>query len=252
MIKDWVRYNDIEEKREGYYVSYSPVFTGEEFAVLKTHIYKSELVEDAKNIAEMELKCWIKRYPVPVMVLVKNLTDVDLGIKGLTGENYLLGYPTKDGVYHSWGDYPEDHKPNVNLSKDNLAEIYSNLPCKTSAQINEELGQKALEVKAARIVLVLWLCVIPSLIAYLGWSNPIVSSMAFGYSLYMAARKGLELWGVKHRSPQDIENEKEKQLKEHHHYHCKINPDAFLKLKAENFRKERTDEEKAKIESMHN
>ena len=37
MINPWVRYDDVEEKREGYYVSYSPVFTDEEFAIMKTH-----------------------------------------------------------------------------------------------------------------------------------------------------------------------------------------------------------------------
>ncbi|PSL10930.1 hypothetical protein CLV44_12410 [Marinobacterium halophilum] len=252
MVTDCVRYEDIEEKRTGYYVHYSPVFTDQEFAVLSVHIYTPELVEKSKEIAETELKHWIERYPTPLMVLVKNLTDVDLRTKDLVGENYLLGYPSKKGVYHCWGEYPEGDKPNIDLSKESLAKIYSGLPFKTSAEVQKDLRLQARGVKTLRIVMILWLCVIPALIAYFGWSNPVVSFLALSYSLYMATKKGLELWGVKQKSPKELEKEKENQLKEHHHYHCKINPDGFLKLKLDNFKKERMDRKKAKIESMRN
>ncbi|MEQ6888829.1 hypothetical protein ABE957_09120 [Halomonas sp. CS7] len=252
MIKDWVRYEDIEEKRKGYYVHYSPVFTDQEFSLLTINIYTPELVEKTKEIAEAELKHWIERYPAPLMVLVKNLTDIKLTTKDLAGENYLLGYPRKSGIYHCWGDYPEGDKPNIDLSKDRLAEIYSELPFKTSAQVENELRLQARGIKTLRMALIFWLCVIPALIAYFGWASPVVSFLAFAYSLYMAARKGLELWGVKHKSPKELEKEKEKQLKEHHHYHCKMNPEGFLKLRLENFGKESMDRKKAKIESMRN
>ncbi|MCG3844838.1 hypothetical protein [Photobacterium damselae] len=73
MEESWIRYEDIEEKRCGYFVVYSPVFTGQDFAMLKIHIYEQELVSEIKRIAEHELGIWAKRYAAPVMVVVKTL-----------------------------------------------------------------------------------------------------------------------------------------------------------------------------------
>ena len=60
------------------------------------------------------------------------------------------------------------------------------------------------------------------------------------------------MWGKKSKSQKELDEEKEKLQKEHHHYHCKLNPDAFLKLKCENFRKERLERERSKVEEMRN
>ncbi|HIF9206408.1 TPA: hypothetical protein ACX6QK_003798, partial [Photobacterium damselae] len=69
---------------------------------------------------------------------------------------------------------------------------------------------------------------------------------------YLATKKGLELWGKKSKSQKELDEEKENLQKEHHHYHCKLNPDSFLKLKCENFKKERLERERVKVEEMRN
>jgi len=253
MIKPWVRYDDIEEKRDGYYIVYSPVFTGAEFAILKIHIYESSLLSNVKNIAELELSSWAVRYATPIMVMVDNkVPGSNLRTKELVGNNFLLGYAKNNEIICYWDAYPNNKTPEIDLSKSSLSTIYSGLNFKTYEEVVIKQKSEAKGRKLLLLVLTLWLCVIPALIAFLGWSNPIVSFLALAYSWYLAFTKARELWGRKKKSEKQIAQEKEDLEKEHHHYHCKNNPEAFLALKNENFKKDRMEKERLKIESMRN
>lgn len=250
MINPWVRYDDIEEKRNGYYVVYSPVFTGQEFAILKLNIYDPKLSNDIKNISESELKYWALKYPTPIMLMISNKTDDQWRTKDLIGHNFLLGHPSCGRVVLHWDEYPESEKPKIDLSKESLAKIYSGLNFSTYEDV---VAKQKIELKGRKlllIILTLWACAIPALIAFLGWSNPVVSFLALSYSWYIAFQKGMALWGRKKKSAKELAKEKEQLAKNHHHYHCQINPEAFIRLRNENFKKERLEKERSKIESM--
>ncbi|HAS6997852.1 TPA: hypothetical protein I7280_23800 [Vibrio parahaemolyticus] len=252
MRESWVRYDDIEEKRQGYFVVYRPVFTGEDHAMLKIHIYEPELVSEIKTIAEHELGVWAKRYATPIMVIVKNFTQSDWRTKDIVGHNFLLGYAVGNDVIAHWDEYPKSQEPQFDLSKETLAAIYSGLNNRTLEQVIEQQKEELKGRKLLLLVMTFWFCVIPAFIAYLGWSSPFFSLLALLYSWYLATKKGLQLWGKKKKSQKELDEEKENLQKEHHHYHCKLNPDAFLKLKCENFKKERLERERGKIEEMRN
>ena len=96
----------------------------------------------------------------------------------------------------------------------------------------------------------MWFSIIPSLIAYYGWANPVVSFLALVYSLYVALRKGGEITGHIRPTKKALKKAEEEREKAHHHYHCKRNPDAFLKLKQENFKKDSEERLKNKIEEL--
>jgi hypothetical protein len=252
MIKPWVRYDDIEEKRDEYYVVYSPVFTDQEFAVLIVNIYDTRLSGNIKSIAELELKYWALKYPTPIMLMVSNKTDEEWSIKDKLGHDYLLGYPKLEKIILYWDEYPEAEKPDIDLSKDSLAKIYSELSFSTYEEVVAKQNIEAKGRKLLLLVLTLWACVVPALIAFLGWANPVVSFIALAYSWYVAFNKGLDLWGRKKKTEKDLVKEKEQLAKDHHHYHCQLNPEAFLRLKNENFKKESLEKERLKIESMRN
>jgi hypothetical protein len=252
MINPWVKYEKIEEKRNGFYVEYNPVFTGQEFATLSINIYDTKLSGNIKNIAESELEYWVLKYPAPIMLMIDNKTDEEWRTKDKIGHSFLLGYPKLGKVILHWDEYPKAEEPDIDLSKESLAKIYSGLNYSTYEEV---VAKQKIEVKGRKLlllVLTLWACAIPALIAFLGWSNPIVSLIALAYSWYVAFNKGMKLWGRKKKSDKDLAKEKEQLAKDHHHYHCQLNPDAFLRLKNENFKKERLEKEKTKIESMRN
>lgn len=250
MIKPWVRYEDIEEKRDGYYVAYRPVFPGQEFAIIKLNIYESQLSDDIKSIAEAELEYWALKYHTPIMLMISNKTDEQWQTKDKIGHSYLLGYAKSGQIISHWDEYPESEEPEFNLSTEYLEKTYSGLSSTTYEEVVEKQKVEAKGRKLLLVVLTLWACVIPALIAFLGWSNPVVSFMALAYSWYIAFQKGLALWGRKKKSEKEITKEKEELAKEHHHYHCQLNPEAFKKLKFENFKKQRLEKERAKIENM--
>ena len=252
MINPWVKFDDIEEKRDGFYVEYSPVFTDQEFAILRVNIYDAKLSDNIKNIAESELKYWALKYPTPIMLMIDNKTDEEWRTKDIIGHRFLLGYPKLGKVILHWDEYPEAEEPDINLSKESLAKIYSGLNFSTYEEVVAKQKIEAKGRKLLLLILTLWACVIPSLIAFLGWSNPIVSFMALAYSWYVAFNKGMELWGRKKKSDKDLAQDKAQLDKDHHHYHCQLNPEAFLRLKNENFKKERLEKERIKIESMRN
>lgn len=252
MIKNWIRYESIEEKRDGYYVVYSPVFTGREFAILNLNVYESKLSDQIKFIAENELEYWALKYKTPMMLMISNMTDEKWQTKDKLGHNFLLGYAKHKQVICYWDEYPESEKPEFNLSNDYLAKVYSGFSFTTYEEV---VAQQKVEVKDRKLLLVvltLWACGIPALIAFFGWSNPVVSFLALAYSWYIALHKGLALWGRKKKTEKDITKENEQLAKEHHHYHCQLNPEGFIKLKSENFKKQRKEKELAKIESMRN
>jgi hypothetical protein len=252
MINPWVKYEKIEEKRNGFYVEYNPVFTGQEFAILEVNIYDKKLSDNIKNIAESELEYWALKYPVPIMLMIDNKTDEEWRTKDKIGHGFLLGYPKLGKIILHWDEYPKAEEPNIDLSKESLAKIYSGLSYSTYEEV---VAKQKIEVKGRKLlllILTLWACVIPALIAFLGWSNPIVSLIALAYSWYVAFNKGMKLWGRKKKSDKELAKEKEQLAKDHHHYHCQLNPDAFILLKNENFKKERLEKEKTKIESMRN
>ncbi|EHH0850237.1 hypothetical protein J7G25_004541, partial [Vibrio vulnificus] len=138
MRESWVRYDNIEEKRQGYFVEYRPVFTGDKQAMLIIHIYDSELVSEIKTIAEHELGVWAKRYATPIMVMVKNLTQSDWRIQDIIGHKFLLGYAVGNDVVAHWDQYPKSQEPQFDLSKERLAVIYSGLNNRTLEQVFEQ------------------------------------------------------------------------------------------------------------------
>ncbi|UJJ31086.1 hypothetical protein [Halopseudomonas maritima] len=248
MIKPWVRYNAIEEKRDGYYVEYNPVFTGGEFAMLTLHIY--EPLENIKEIAESELEHWALRYATPIMLMIDNKTNEKWRTKDKVGHNFLLGYAKKGKIIQHWDEYPESEKPKFDLSKEKLKEIYSDLGSTTYEEVAVKQENEAKSRKILLIGMTVWICIIPVTIEIIGWSSPVFSAVVLIYSWYVAFQKGRSLWGKRKKTEKEIAEEKERLEKEHHHHHCKLNPEGFLRLKNENFEKERIAKERKKIDSM--
>lgn len=250
MTRDWVRYETIEIDKNGYYVKYEPIFTGQNLAVLAVSFYDEIAVPKAIKTLEAEFNYWVNKYPTPLMVLPSNKTGAALNIKSVTGNEYILGYPGTNNIVMKWKAVPDEEYSNFVYSKESLANIYKGLNFKTSEDAKKVIAKKIKDNKKLIIIMLLWFSVIPALIAIFGWANPYVSTLALIYSLWIAFKKGGEITG--HIKPSAAERKKmeEEQEKEHHHYHCKQNPDGFLRLKLENFTKDEDEELGSKIEKL--
>ncbi|EGQ8137022.1 hypothetical protein MZJ28_001368 [Vibrio parahaemolyticus] len=252
MRENWVRYEDIEEKRNGYYVEYSPVFTGQDFANLVIYIHDRSLNSQIGSIVDCELKVWAKKYPTPILTMVKTLEEGVWKIRELGSDYSLLSYVEDGKIVHYDDSAHDSSKPNFDLSKEKLSQIYSGLSYRTLGDVIKKQNEQAKGRKLLLVMLTFWFCVVPALIAYLGWSSQLFALMALAYSWYKAYKKARELWGIKKKSPSELQKQKEQLEKDHHHYHCKKNPEAFLRLKIENFKNDEVAKNKSKIDSMYN
>jgi hypothetical protein len=62
--------------------------------------------------------------------------------------------------------------------------------------------------------------------------------VVLGYAFVKAAIQTLRLTGHLPKSTREKEKEAEELRMRHHHHHCEWNPEAFQRLKAENFERE--------------
>ena len=93
MIKPWIRFESVEENREGYFVTYNPIGTDNKLAVLVVSFYQEVTQAEAVNIMESELRLWIAKYPTPLMVMPS--TDFGgsvLRLDKFKGNGFVLGY----------------------------------------------------------------------------------------------------------------------------------------------------------------
>ncbi|MGF1689647.1 hypothetical protein [Photobacterium kagoshimensis] len=252
MIKSWVRYADIEEKRDGYYIEYSPVFTGQEFATLVVYIHDSTLKTQIDTVLESELRVWATKFPTPILAMAKLLVKGEWEVIEIGKEYSILAYIKGEKLIRYKDNKHEPNKPKFDLSKEQLSKIYAGLSYHTLEDVIQKQDKQAKGRKLLLLMLTFWFCVIPALIAYLGWSSQFFSLLALGYSWFKAYQKAMELWGKKKKSPRELAKEKDNQEKEHHHYHCKRNPEAFMRLKAENFKGDEIEKNQNKVDSMCN
>ncbi|MDK9731090.1 hypothetical protein KI701_23285 [Vibrio sp. D415a] len=250
-MKPWVRFENVEVMRDGYYVSYSPKFISAEnddsTAILSVRLLREHSLKQCKEIAEFEFEYWIKRYPVPLQTLVKFECETTLRLSKIADCPYICGVSESE---YRWGGFLDNELEIHMPSNNELKLIYSELPSKTSEEVDVLLNQ---ELRGRRILkwFVLFIAVIiPALIALLGWSHPLFSALALIFAWYKCADKWLSLSGRKLKTDAELAAEEDERLKEHHHDHCKLNPEGFERLKLENFKVNRKERLHKKLESM--
>lgn len=250
-MKPWVRFENVEVKRDGYYVSYSPKFVStandDSTALLSVRLLREHSLEQCKQIAESEFEYWIKRYPVPLQVLVKFECKTTLRISSIAECPYICGVSKSD---YRWGGFLDNELETYMPSNDELKAIYSELPSKTSEEVDIKLNQELIGKRIIKWLVLFTAVIIPALIAFLGWSHPLFSALALIFAWYKCADKWLSLSGRKIKTEAELAVEEDERLKEHHHYHCKLNPQGFERLKLENFQADSEERLRKTLESM--
>ncbi|EOD9423252.1 hypothetical protein ACJ5M9_004979, partial [Vibrio campbellii] len=250
-MEPWIRFENVREKRKGYYVSYTPKFVSDKIddstAVLSVRLLGDFSLEECKEISEKEFKYWIQRFDVPLQVIPAYENDSSKRISSITGNGYICGVSPE---IFRWGGFLEGELAESMPDNDTLKLIYKDLPSKNSEDAERDLKQRIQGISAIKWITLFTAVLIPALIAFLGWSHPLFSAFALIVAWYKCADKWLSLTGRKIKTESELAKEKDNRLKEHHHYHCKLNPDGFAKLKLENFKASREQKLKDKLKGM--
>ena len=239
-----LRFDSLKEAKDWYFVEYAPPIAGNPFAIVQLTILSDKNSADRVRIIsamKQELSNWLQRYPVMVMVFSFSAAGDLISFEPQKPSNHLMGRQNDTGEIESvWGSFESTELPPI--SPDALRAIYHDIPCKTGQEIaleNEKEQNRLLQgMRVWRILLVLWLVIIPAGIAYLGFANPLVGKIALGYSMLMALVQLLKIFGKWPQMQRAKEKAVEDLAKNHHHYHCKKNPEGFMRLKVQNFDRE--------------
>jgi hypothetical protein len=237
-MKSIRKYEPIKEKRNWYYVDYRPPVSDFKFATLNLVIINCDEKVNIVNAMEKELEIWINKYPVPLYVNAFDNSDNLIDFHDIKPENHLIGFFDKDNkLILNWKLLKNEEIPDIALNRDYVDNLYSGLVYKTYEELDTERINNRKKIKFGWVIFIIWLVVIPIVIAILDFSSYWVSLAAFIYSLYKAVRKGLELTNKWPISKTDKERVLKEQLKEHYYYHCQMNPEGFNRIILENLNK---------------
>jgi len=202
---------------------------------------------------EKEFDIWVSKYPLPLIVTAFNENGDKYSLENIKGNDHLVGYVTisPQNIIKFWGMIQDKDIPPEQIKDNYINQVYKELPYQAREEKERQSKSKIRESKNIKrffdLTLLLWL-IVSIMIALLNWRNCWIGAAAFIYSLLQIIKRGLKLKGYK--SKKDLEKAEIKRKKEHYYYHCELNPEGFLRLKAENFQaeeKERIKNEQEKI-----
>jgi hypothetical protein len=232
-------FEPIKEGREGYFVDYRPPQPGLNFAIL-TVVFISDIHwEYDEDRVKGEAVSWLRRYPVSLMVIVRNSDD------------NMVSPPNALGCYlGAWADAENDSYHFSWLAKDfedalassaclpYLPSIYAGLGYQKVDEVRAEAYQKAVDrgrlYKQLRHWLA-WPLAIPfgfAVFVFLGPSffGILVLLYAFWKSLTDISKA---LGWSRLTGPEWLEQERRKRM-DYYFYHCEKNPNSFERLVTEN------------------
>lgn len=248
-----IYFDHINEKTDSYFLEYSPPVGSVTFASL-TVTYVSD-VTDEKVATDLENLAgkWIARYPVPVMASAFDRRGDLIDLEKVRPISHLIVTLDNEKPRYRWELLKDEEFPEELKDPEYLISIYSDVNYRTQSEVSARARENLKPLRAAKRLLVVWSVVVPVSIALLEFFSPVwLSVIALAYSFWKAHQQWLKMTGRKKKSDREIKKEEESRLKEHHHYHCKLNPDGFLKLKVENFRKMEEDQIQRDYDSISN
>lgn len=251
MDKDNIYFDSVKEKGEDCIIEYAPPLSDMPFATL-TIIYVKE-VPEKKVIADLkkQSEIWVKRYPVSLMASAFNKQDALIHLPSKKDSAHLTTLVKGKSVETHWELLTNDKFPEQAFENDSLIATYPDLGHRTQREINADIEKEAKYMRVAKLLILTWAVFIPATISIILFFSPMwVGAIALVYSLWKAYQKWKEMTGRKKKTEKELSKERDEFQKEHHHYHCKQNPEGFEKLKLENFKKSTEEDLMDEFESL--
>ena len=237
MESDDILFSKVKEDRGWYFVEYTPPMLNYRFSVLQMSIIELADLETIAITLETEAKDWLSRYPVPLMATVFSIDESVLPLANVRQINHLMAWvdSVNQTPVFKWELVGDENLPDVALDRENLKKVFSTFPSKSGLEINKEIAAQVKSDKIRWWLVFLWAVVVPVLVAVIEWSSDILGLLVLSYAFFKASLEALRLTGKLPKSKRKIQKEKEDAQIRHHHYHCARNPNAFERLKLENF-----------------
>ena len=235
----------IKEGRTGYFVTYQPADYRLPFA--SVDLVFLEGANDTVRMAqamEDELEIWLTRYAVPVMVSAFDAKEDLIHVRGGSGESHLMGYrDLKDGqIVRRWGLFTDDELPQEQAKAEYLQGIYHDVGFRDQATVqdtvNREYKSTARTGKLIGFLIVGFGIVVPFLIEIVSMGIAWLGYALSAISISVGAYKVAKALGWIEPSKKEKEKAELERKMSHYFWHCERNPEAFNRLKAQNFDRE--------------
>lgn len=251
IVADRIYFDQIKEKTDSYFLKYSPPGGSTSFASLTVTYVSDVTSERAATDLENLAKEWIARYPVPVMASAFDRQGDLVNLESVRPISHLIAMMEGGAPRYRWELLKDEEFPQEIKDSEYLIQIHSDLNYRTQSEVSVQARENMEPIRIARRMLMVWSVFVPLAIALLEFfSTDWLSVIVLTYSFWKAYQQWSKMTRQKQKSDREIEQEENVRLKEHHHYHCKLNPDGFLKLKVGNFKKMEEDQIQQEYDSM--
>lgn len=234
-------FEPMKEYRGDYFVEYQPPVSARQFATVALTFHQDQIPANLADIMVGELRYWLGKYPVPIMLSAGDATDSIVKPKESDGDSFLVGWldpASKDPVW-SWKAADLTRFNAERPFESDWRLIYADVPCRTqeevTAQADERFKAQASGIRFLKFILILWVAVIPATWAVIQLFGPFwLGVLVTLYSVYQAVQKWREITGRRRPSAREAEKAEKQRKMEHYFYHCERNPTAFASLMSEN------------------
>jgi hypothetical protein len=240
-MADHLYFECVKEHRGSYFVEYRPPVSNNKFATLGVIFLKSVSWEDVRDFVEKEIRFWLGRYPVPLMVSAWDDAEAMLRPLG-SDRGFLVAWVSPDNgeIKQSWDVKDLDRYLEKSFVVPDWRKVYANLQFRTQDQVKSEAlkraSKQAKQVRFLKFSLILWLVAIPAGYALIEFFGPEwLGFIGLSFVLWKAFMLSLRIWGRAKPSPKELEKAEKQRKMEHYFYHCERNPTGFWRLKNENF-----------------
>lgn len=250
MAPEDIRFESIKEDRGWYFVEYSPPIPNYPFSMLSLTVVKQRDIEAVAVAMESETRSWLRRFPFPVMTSAFGLDESLIPLSPIRPIDHLMAWidPKTSKPVLRWELVANEELPDIAHDRAFIRKVFATIPYKTGAEIRDAAMKSIASRKMGQRLIFIWAVVVPLGVAVLEWWSDLLGLVVLGYAFCKAGFQALRLGGHLPKSARQLAKDKEELEMRHHHYHCKRNPEAFARLKVENFQREaieRTKEEAA-------
>lgn len=236
--------DEIREGRRDYFVTYQPADDRFSFALVDL-VFPGGRIEDIRvaQAMEDEFEIWLKRYPVPVMVSAFDAKEDLIGVHGDAGESHLMGYrDSRTGEFvRRWGLLKENELPAEQTNAEHLQSAYRGVGFRDQTAVRKAAQRKTTSVIRAARAIIFFVVAVPVLIEIISlgvaWLGHVLSAISITAGAYKAGKA----FGWLKPTKRGLAKAEELRRMEHYYWHCERNPEAFNRLKIQNFEREAID-----------
>lgn len=241
-----IYFSTVKEIRGKYFVEYHPPAPDNSFAILSITFLVECSHKQIIKIMEQEARIWLTAYPIALMISSFNNEGDLIYLEEAKSSSHLICFfnKNKTKIEFHWKILKNDELPKDALNVNYLLQIYESFDRKTSTELELQASTRLKKIRLGNKIIIFWAVGLPALLLVVEFFIPQwLAFLVLIYGLYKAFVQWRKMTGKWVKSTAEIEKETEDLQMRHHHYHCKMNPDGFLRLKLENF----SSESKAKI-----